>query len=88
MYRFFFKRLFDLSRTLILIMLFAPLLIILSILVYLKIGFPIIFQQLRPGYQGRIFKMYKFRTMTNGKDEKGNLLPNEQRITKFGKFLR
>ena len=62
--------------------------LILYILVRIKLGNPVIFKQMRPGKDEKIFKLYKFRTMTDEKDEQGNLLPDEQRLTKFGKFLR
>lgn len=61
---------------------------IVSLLVYLNLGWPVLFTQKRPGKKGKLFKMYKFRTMTNDRDSNGNLLPNEVRLTKFGKFLR
>lgn len=66
----------------------SPIIIIIAILVKVKLGSPVIFHQRRPGYIGRIFSLYKFRTMTNEKDDEGKLLPDEQRLTKFGKFLR
>ena len=59
-----------------------------AILVRTKLGSPIIFKQERPGLDGKVFKLYKFRTMTDQKDENGNLLPDEVRLTKFGKMLR
>ena len=66
----------------------SPVMIIIAVLVRRKLGSPVLFTQLRPGRNERIFKMYKFRTMTEEKDEDGNLLPDEVRLTKFGKFLR
>lgn len=66
----------------------SPIMLVTAILVRIKLGSPVIFTQSRPGYNEKIFKMYKFRTMTNEKDENGNLLPDEERQTKFGKFLR
>ena len=63
-------------------------LIIIAILVRIKLGSPVIFKQERPGKNEKIFTLYKFRTMTNKKDENGNLLPDEKRLTKFGKILR
>lgn len=65
-----------------------PLIIVLAILVRIKIGSPIFFQQERPGLNGQPFMLYKFRTMTNERDAEGNLLPDADRITKFGRFLR
>ncbi len=61
---------------------------VLAILVRVKLGSPVLFQQPRPGKNGEIFRMYKFRTMTDARDEEGNLLPDEIRLTKFGKLLR
>ncbi len=66
----------------------SPVLLIISILVRIKIGAPVIFKQKRPGLHEKIFTLYKFRTMTDQKDEQGNLLPDEVRLTKFGKMLR
>ncbi len=84
----YLKRLFDLIAVIcLLIILFIPLLI-LYVLVYLKMGSPVLFSQKRPGYKGVVFKMYKFRSMTNECDREGKLLPNEKRLTKFGKLLR
>ncbi len=87
MYRFF-KRFFDIFFSLLAIILLSPVFIIMFILVGCINGFPVIFKQPRPGKNGKIFMMYKFRSMTNKKDEKGNLLPDSQRITKFGTFIR
>ena len=70
------------------IIIFSPLLIILAILVRVKLGGPVIFKQERPGLNGKVFKLYKFRTMTDAKDENGNLLDDEYRLTSFGKKLR
>lgn len=88
MYKKFFKRFFDILLALIGIILFSPLYIIISILVLIFMGYPILFKQPRPGYKNKIFNMYKFRTMTNKKDKDGNLLPDSQRLPKFGRFLR
>ena len=66
----------------------SPILLITYILVLIFLGFPGIFKQERPGKDEKIFKLYKFRTMTDNKDKKGKLLPDEKRLTKFGKFLR
>ena len=65
-----------------------PVMLIIAVLVRIKLGSPVIFKQERPGKNEKIFKMYKFRTMTNGTDSNGDLLPDEKRLTKFGKFLR
>lgn len=82
------KRFFDLLFSIIfLVILFVPLLII-SLLVYLKLGNPIFFVQVRPGIYGKPFKLVKFRTMTNTRDLSGNLLSDSQRITPFGRWLR
>ena len=88
MYRKFFKRFFDIIISLIFILFFWWLYIIVAILVRIKLGSPILFKQDRPGLNEKIFKMYKFRTMTDKKDSLGNLLPDSERLTSFGKFLR
>ena len=88
MYRYFFKRLFDFVLSLLAIIVLSPILLITAILVKTKLGSPVIFKQERPGKNEKIFTLYKFRTMTDEKDENGNLLPDEIRLTKFGKMLR
>lgn len=88
MYRLFFKRFLDFILSLLAIIVLSPVYLIVAILVRLKLGSPVIFTQERPGKNEKIFKMYKFRTMTNETDEKGNLLSDEIRLTKFGKLLR
>lgn len=88
MYKKFLKMLFDIFCSLAFIICFWWLYILIAILIKLKIGSPVIFSQKRPGLNGKIFKIYKFRTMTNEKDKKGNLLPDDKRLTKFGQFLR
>lgn len=88
MYRKFFKRFLDIVLSLIGIIVLSPIYIIISILVLIFMGWPILFKQPRPGKNEKIFNMYKFRTMTNKKDKDGNLLPDDQRLPKFGKFLR
>lgn len=88
MYRKFFKRFLDIILSLLAIIILSPLYVIISILVLIFMGWPILFKQPRPGYKNKIFNMYKFRTMTNKKDKNGNLLPDEQRLPKFGRFLR
>ncbi len=82
------KRLFDIMLALFLIVLFAPIYLVVSLLIYFKMGTPILFRQLRPGYKGKIFGIYKFRTMTGEKDENGELLPDEKRLIGIGKFIR
>lgn len=88
MYQRYVKRVLDLICTIPALIVLSPILLVVSILVRIKHGSPVIFAQERPGYKEKIFKMYKFRTMTNEKDAEGNLLPDEKRLTKFGKFLR
>lgn len=82
------KRLMDVLLSLIGLIIFSPGFLIVSVMVYIKLGRPILFIQKRPGKDGKLFKMVKFRTMLNTKDKNGNLLSNEKRHTKFGKFLR
>lgn len=82
------KRFLDFVSAAIIIVIISPLLLILVILVRSKIGCPVLFTQERPGKDGKIFKMYKFRSMTDEKDEYGVLLPDEVRLTEFGKKLR
>ena len=88
MYKKFFKRFFDIVLSLIAIIILSPVYLIISVLVLIFMGWPILFKQPRPGKNEKIFNMYKFRTMTNKKDKDGNLLPDEQRLPKFGRFLR
>ena len=88
MYKKYIKRLLDIIFSLIAIIILLPIYIIISILVLIFMGWPVLFKQLRPGKDEKIFNMYKFRTMTNKKDKDGNLLPDEERLPKFGKFLR
>ena len=82
------KNLFDKSLALFLIILFSPIYIVVSLLIFFKMGSPILFRQKRPGYKEKIFGIYKFRTMTNEKDEFGNLLPDDKRLVGIGKFIR
>jgi len=82
------KRLFDFFAALAGILLLSPVLLVLAVLVRRKLGFPVFFKQQRPGVNGKIFTMYKFRTMTDARNEEGNLLPDENRLPPFGKFLR
>lgn len=88
MYKKFIKRFLDLILSLMALIILMPLMLIIYILVRVKLGKPAIFKQERPGKDEKIFTLYKFRTMTDEKDENGNLLPDEQRLTKFGKMLR
>ena len=82
------KRFFDLCFSGLCLLIFSPIILIVAVLVRIKLGGPVIFAQIRPGKNNKIFKLYKFRTMTNERDAEGNLLPDEQRMTKFGNALR
>ncbi|GFE58634.1 sugar transferase [Geobacter sp. AOG1] len=82
------KRTFDFFSVLAGLCILAPALLVISLLVRLKHGSPVLFRQTRPGLHGKPFHMYKFRTMTNERDTEGNLLPDAQRLTSFGRFLR
>lgn len=82
------KRLFDISIAFFALIFLMPLLILLGLIVQVKHGRPILFKQQRPGFSGNPFKFYKFRTMTNEKDHEGKLLPDANRLTPFGTFLR
>jgi lipopolysaccharide/colanic/teichoic acid biosynthesis glycosyltransferase len=88
MYRKYFKRLFDVICSLLALIVLSPVLLVTDIWVRVKLGSPVIFKQKRPGLHEKIFTLYKFRTMTDQKDEQGNLLSDEVRLTKFGKMLR
>lgn len=88
MYRKFFKRFFDIVLSVCALVVLSPVLVVVAILVRTKLGSPVIFCQERPGKDEKIFKMYKFRSMTDQRDENGELLPDEVRLTKFGKILR
>ena len=87
-YKRYIKRPQDSLCALVALIVLSPLIIVLVILVQIKMGSPILFSQDRPGKDGKIFKLYKFRSMTNQRDENGELLADELRLTKFGKFLR
>ncbi len=87
-YRKFVKRFFDIVLSIAAITLLSPVLIVLAILVRVKLGSPVLFRQQRPGYHGKIFGLMKFRSMTDERDENGELLPDEVRLTSFGKKLR
>lgn len=87
-YEKYIKRPQDFLCALLACIVLGPVLLIVAILVRVKLGTPVMFSQERPGLNGEIFKLYKFRTMTSETDENGNLLPDEQRLTSFGKKLR
>ena len=82
------KRLFDLILTIPGLIILSPLILIVAVLVRIKHGSPIVFSQVRPGYHGKLFTLRKFRTMTEANDPQGNLLPDEDRLTALGRFLR
>lgn len=88
MYQKYFKRPLDFIMALLGLIILSPLLLVIAILVRIKLGSPVIFKQPRPGLNEEIFTLYKFRTMTDERDENGELLPDEVRLTSFGKFLR
>lgn len=88
MYRRFFKRLLDILLSLCILVLLSPVYAVLIVLVRIKLGSPVFFKQERPGLNGEIFTLYKFRTMTDARDKDGKLLPDKDRLTSFGKFLR
>lgn len=87
-YEKYIKRLLDIVLSGGALIFLSPVLLITAILVRTKLGSPVIFCQERPGKDGKIFKLYKFRSMTDARDENGNLLPDDVRLTKFGKLLR
>lgn len=87
-YEQFIKRGLDVFLATGALIVLSPVLLITAIMVRVKLGSPVIFTQDRPGKDEKIFKLYKFRSMTNAKDENGNLLPDEKRLTRYGKFLR
>lgn len=88
MYAKYIKRILDFVLSLVALIVLSPVLLIVAILVRVKLGSPVVFKQQRPGKNEKIFTLYKFRTMTDKKDENGNLLPDSERLTKFGKLLR
>lgn len=88
MYAKYIKRILDFILSLLAIIILSPIMLIIYILVRIKLGKPAIFKQQRPGKDEKIFTLYKFRTMTDERDEDGNLLPDGKRLTKFGKTLR
>ena len=87
-YRAWGKRLLDLALTLPAVLVLSPVLSVVAALVRLKLGHPVLFKQVRPGRSGQPFIIYKFRTMTDARDVEGHLLPDDQRLTKLGHFLR
>lgn len=88
MYKFFIKRIFEFTIALLALFMLLPIFLTILILVLLKMGTPIFFIQSRPGLNGKTFKMYKFRTMTNKCDKNGKLLEDKDRLSNFGSFLR
>ena len=88
MYQKYIKRFFDIILSLCCIILSSPILLVTALLVRIKLGSPVIFKQERPGYHNEVFTLYKFRSMTDAKDENGNLLPDKERLPRFGQLLR
>lgn len=88
MYQHCIKRLLDIFISLFGMLILSPVYLVVAVLVRVKLGSPVIFHQKRPGYQEKIFTLCKFRTMTDARDENGELLPDSERLTKFGLFLR
>lgn len=82
------KRFFDIILSAIALSMLLPVLLLVALVVHIKLGDPVLFRQLRPGKDGKTFEMIKFRTMLDAKDATGNFLPDSERITKVGKFLR
>ena len=88
MYKLFFKRIIDCILSCIALVVLSPVFVVIASLVRVNLGSPVIFKQRRPGKNGKIFELYKFRSMTDERDENGELLPDTIRITKFGRILR
>lgn len=88
MYQKYIKRVFDIALSGLALVILSPLILITAILVKVKLGTPVIFKQERPGKNEKLFKLLKFRTMTDERDKDGNLLPDEERLTQFGRTLR
>ena len=88
MYRFFVKRLLDIVLSAVGIVIFSPVYLLIGLMVRIQMGAPVLFSQERIGKDEKPFRLYKFRSMTNEKDAQGQYLPEEQRMTKFGKLLR
>ena len=87
-YEKYIKRLFDILISFSVLLIFSPILLIVALMVRVNLGAPVIFKQARPGKDEKIFYMYKFRSMSDARDEAGNLLPDSERLTKFGRILR
>ena len=87
-YEKYIKRLLDIILSLAALTALSPILLLTAVLVRIKLGSPVIFRQERPGRYGKIFRLYKFRSMTDDRDETGNLLPDDLRLTRFGRLLR
>lgn len=87
-YEKYIKRMLDIILSLVAIVILSPVLLIVAVLVRVKLGSPVLFKQERPGLDEKIFRLYKFRTMKDARDSDGNLLPDEERMTKFGSALR
>jgi undecaprenyl phosphate N,N'-diacetylbacillosamine 1-phosphate transferase len=87
-YKMYIKRPMDITLSLIALIFFIPVFLVVALLVRVNLGSPVLFKQKRPGLSGKIFKMYKFRTMSSERDENGKLLSDNERLTKFGRFLR
>lgn len=88
MYRNIIKRVLDFLLSFMAVVALSPVMLVIAVLVRVKLGSPVLFKQRRPGKNEKIFHMYKFRTMTDERDKEGNLLPDEKRLTDFGKMLR
>ena len=88
MYRLFIKRLLDIVISGVALLVLSPVYLVLAVLIRINLGSPVIFCQERPGKNGRVFKLYKFRTMTDERNDEGKLLPDEQRLPRFGRILR
>lgn len=88
LYARYIKRILDFTLSLFAVIILSPLLLVLSVTVRVKLGKPVFFKQERPGRYGKIFTLCKFRTMTEKRDNNGELLPDEERLTRFGRFLR
>jgi len=88
MYERYFKRFLDVVLSSAALIFLAPILLVIAVLVRIKLGSPVLFEQQRPGKNEKIFNMYKFRSMTDEKDKNGKLLPDEERLTNFGRSLR
>ena len=88
MYHKYIKRFFDIILSLCCIIVSSPILLVTALLVRSKLGNPVIFKQERPGYHNEIFTLYKFRSMTDAVDENGDLLPDKERLPRFGQMLR